>query len=51
MDTHLEMRGFDPLNWTYMDGKYLEDVSSRWDKKIDIKSKFHNFYFKDFFSL
>jgi len=41
--------GFDPLNWTYIDGKYLEDVSLRWDNRIDIKSKFHNFYLKDFF--
>ena len=41
--------GFDPLNWTYMDGKYLEDLVLKYNNKIDIKSKFHNFYLKDFF--
>ena len=40
--------GFDPLNWTYMDGKYLKDVVYKWNNKINIKSKFHNFYLKDF---
>ena len=32
-----------------MDGKYLEDLVLKYNNKIDIKSKFHNFYLKDFF--
>ena len=41
--------GFDPLNWTYMDGRYLKDVSLKWNRKINLNLKFHNFYLKDFF--
>jgi len=37
--------GIEPLDWTYMDGRYIEDIHSKYGDG-DIK-KFDNFYIKD----